>query len=99
MFRWLNLALLVLIIFLSASLFTGRGGIPGLYELHGLINKQEQENAAVAKRVSSLTQKVEALKNDLGAVEEVAREEMGLIMPGEIFIRILDNPDADTRRQ
>ena len=89
--KWVNSLLLVVVVYLSWSLATDRG-LLSLYKLQQLIVKQQAENADIEERVAMLSREVEALKTSIDAVEEIAREEMGLIRPGEIFIRTLKKP-------
>ena len=96
--KWINLVLSFVIVGLSWSLLSDRG-LLSLHELHQLLSKQQAENAAIEERVNALGQEVAALKTSPHAVEEIAREEMGLIRPGEIFIRIVKNPPPHAPRQ
>ena len=96
--KWINWALSCVIAVLLWSLLSDRG-LFSLYELHQLLAKQQEENAAIAERVSVLSREVAALKTSSYAVEEIAREEMGLIRHGEIFIRIFKNPPAPPPQQ
>ena len=53
------------------------------------LNRLKQENAALLERARLLT-------NDPRVLESVAREELGLVRPGEILVKIRDL-DAATR--
>lgn len=56
-------------------------------ELAGTIARQRSENAR-------LREEARRLKDDPGAIEEVARRELGLIKPGERVFIIKDIPPA-----
>ena len=56
-------------------------------ELHGQIEKLNHDN-------QSLTEQVTALKTDPKAIEKIAREDMGLVRPGETIFK-LPPPSTD----
>ncbi len=81
--RPLRILLIVLGILLAASLLGERG-------LIGLI-QMRQTRAALAREVERLTatnaalaDEVRALRTDPGRLEAIAREELGLVKPGEL---------------
>ena len=43
---------------------------------------------ALAEDNERLRREIEGLKNDVGAIEDIAREELGMVYPGEVIIRI-----------
>jgi len=49
----------------------------------------EQDNQQLRERNDRLHAEVIDIKSRLGAIEEKARSELGLIKPGETFIRII----------
>ena len=49
----------------------------------------EQDNEQLRERNDRLHAEVIDIKSRLGAIEEKARSELGLIKPGETFIRII----------
>lgn len=54
-------------------------------ELHNQINQLDQENRKLQDRV-------ERLKTDPGAIEKIAREQMGLARPGEMIFPLSPQP-------
>jgi cell division protein FtsB len=81
--RPLRILLLVLGVLLAASLLGERG-------LIGLI-QMSQTRAALARDVdrlaatnAALAKEVRALRTDPGRIEAIAREELGLVKPGEL---------------
>jgi cell division protein FtsB len=57
-------------------------------QLHGEIDRLNQENGELSKQV-------QALRTDPKAVERVAREEMGLARPGEMIFKLPEQPQEN----
>lgn len=57
-------------------------------QLRGEIDRLNREN-------QELAQNVNALKTDPGAIEKIAREEMGLARPGEMIFKMPATPAGD----
>jgi cell division protein FtsB len=72
-------------IFGSHGLLAMRRTQSQIQELHGEIDRLNQEN-------SNLNKQVQALRTDPKAVERIAREEMGLARPGEMIFKLPDEP-------
>jgi cell division protein FtsB len=84
----LGLAVLLLAIhdvFGSHGLLAMRRTQSQIQELHGEIDRLNQENGHLNKQV-------QALRGDPKAVERIAREEMGLARPGEMIFKLPDKP-------
>lgn len=88
------LALLLLI--MQYSLWIGDHGETAVIQLRKAVAQQQHENEGLRQRNSSLAAEVEDLKSGEGAVEERARNELGMIKPGETFYRVVP---AGTMRQ
>jgi cell division protein FtsB len=58
----------------------------------------EQSLADVRAENARLREEAELLKDDAGAIEDLARRELGLIKPGEKLFILKDVPQTDTRR-
>jgi|MudIll2142460700_1097286.scaffolds.fasta_scaffold300061_2 cell division protein FtsB len=91
--RPLRIILLVLVILLAASLLGDRGLIR-LIQMH-------QTRAALAREVerlsatnAALADEVRALRTDPGRIEAIAREELGLVKPGELVYEFRGAPPA-----
>ncbi|WP_100656243.1 cell division protein FtsB [Alteromonas flava] len=83
------LILLVLLAALQYRLWFGKHSIPDLWELQSKIDEQVQQNANLTQRNELLKADINDLKIGLEAIEERARNELGLIKQGETFYRIL----------
>jgi len=89
-FRLITLVLLALLIFLQLQLWTGDGGRKQVEDLRASVDRQRVENRALEARNEALEAEVVDLKEGQSAVEERARSELGMILPGEVFYRVVD---------
>ena len=91
MLRWLVLLLLVLAVLLQARLWSGPSGLPEVHKLERAVEAQRERNRMLDQRNRALAAEVDDLKLGEAAVEERAREELGLIKPGETFFRVIED--------
>jgi len=85
-------ATLVLVLLgLQFRLWAGLGSLEHIHQLHGEIEAQTLANAILEQRNSVLLDEVDELKSGLDAVEERARNELGLIGGNEIFYLIVED--------
>lgn len=101
--RWALLGLLTLLAGLQLKLWHGEGGRAEVEELRQAVRQQEKLNAELRRRNADLAAEVEDLKTGEAAVEERARQELGMIKPGEVFYRVVpegavENP-AEPKRE
>ncbi|UAA38116.1 cell division protein FtsB [Paraneptunicella aestuarii] len=87
--RAVSLVLLVCLALLQYRLWFGKHSIPDYWRQKQEVQQQELQNAKLRQRNSLLRADVQDLKIGLEAIEERARNELGLIKPGETFYRIL----------
>ena len=94
--RWTVLVLLVLIVALQLRLWTGTAGMPGVHRLEVRIARQRAENEALRKRNDALAADVADLKSGREAIEDRARQELGMTRPGEVFYQVIETvpPEA-----
>jgi cell division protein FtsB len=97
--RIVLLLLLVLLAWLQYRLWFGNGGEREVAQLRAQVQQQERDNAGLQQRNDALAAEVEDLKSGEAAVEERARNELGMIKPGETFYRVIEpqlpaEPDA-----
>ncbi|MGY0504583.1 cell division protein FtsB [Luteimonas sp. e5] len=89
----LLLLLLGLLAWLQYRLWFGVGGEYEVRMLRAQIERQKAENEALQRRNDALAAEVRDLKDPSSggaAIEERARDEFGLIRPGETFYRVVD---------
>ncbi len=101
------IAVLILIfIGLQYRLWVGEGSFADINRLEQQIDVQELENAELEQRNAELHNEVAELQTGMDAIEEHARNELGLIKEGETFFLIIEeetpadlspvvNPDSE----
>lgn len=87
--------LLVLFVLLQFKLWLGEGGFREVTRLELRVESQQQKNEELLQRNARLQAEVEDLRERLDAVEERARNELGLIKPDEEFYQVIPPPPAD----
>jgi len=89
--KFVNGALLLLLIIMLWTRWFGTGGSQELREKQALYEIQLEKNKELQARNEKLIAEVEDLNKGLEAIEERARSEMGLIKPGETFIQVIED--------
>ncbi len=87
--RVLLAILLLILILLQLKMWFGEGGFSDARRLEQRVEEQAKENEALAQRNRVLQAEVEDLRQGLGAVEERARSELGLIKENEEFYQVV----------
>ena len=87
--KWIPVVLLVLLGLLQYRLWFGKNSIPDYLNREQEVQAQAEQNANLAQRNALLEADINDLKIGLEAIEESARNELGLIKRGETFYRIL----------
>ena len=94
--RVLMLVLLALLALLQYKLWFGSGGHREVAALRAQVTAQEAENLRLQQRNEALAAEVEDLKSGEAAIEERARSELGMVKPGEVFYRVVDDARTST---
>lgn len=96
--RVVTLILFVILVLLQFKLWLGEGGFREVARLETRVEDQRQQNDDLLQRNAELQAEVEDLRERLEAVEERARNELGLIKPAEQFYQVVppppDNPET-----
>ncbi len=87
--RLLIAALLLLLVLLQLLFWFGESGQERVRELERAVEMQNEENAELVTRNAALQAEVEDLREGLDAIEERARNELGLIREGEVFYQVV----------
>jgi cell division protein FtsB len=87
----LGLALLAL----QYRLWLADDGFRATWSLQRSVESQAAENEGLAARNERLAAEVRDLKQGLEAVEEIARNDLGMIVEGETFYQVAADDDDD----
>ncbi|KAF1698386.1 cell division protein FtsB [Pseudoxanthomonas jiangsuensis] len=90
--RWVLLGLVLLLGWLQYRLWFGIGSAGEVAALESQVEHQRRENGGLQERNAALAAEVRDLKEGVAAVEERARSELGMIKPGEVFYRVVEDP-------
>ena len=94
--RLVGVLLLALIAGLQYGLWFGKGSWLRVWEIDRKVSEQRRVNEALAVRNAALDAEVDDLKEGLGAIEERARNELGMIRHDEIFFQVLERASGDS---
>jgi cell division protein FtsB len=87
--RWIpTLLLLMLLLVLQAQLWFGRGSLPDVTSMRAQLDAMQAQNAASRLRNAQIASEVRDLEEGLDMVEELARMELGMVKPNEIFVQM-----------
>jgi cell division protein FtsB len=93
--RLVALLLIALIASLQYGLWLGKGSWLRVWEIDRKISEQQRINERLAARNDALDAEVRDLKEGLGAIEERARNELGMIRSDEVFFQVLERAAGD----
>jgi cell division protein FtsB len=80
--------LIALLLILHVQLWSGRGSVPNVAEMHRKLDAQKAANVQAQQANERLATEVGDLKEGLETVEEKARSELGMVKPNEVYIQI-----------
>lgn len=75
---------------MQVRLWLGEGSIHEVLAMNNAVSEQQQKNQLLSERNRQLEAEVIDLKNKLDALEERARQDLGMIKQGEIFYQFTD---------
>jgi cell division protein FtsB len=87
--RLLSTALFILLLLLLYGLFFGKQNLFDLMEQQARLAQLTEETKVLRERNERIRIDVNDIKTRLGAIEGLARSELGLIKPGETFYQIV----------
>lgn len=93
MLKWIAAILLILLLGLQYQLWVGEGSLAHMSRLNAEIAQKNQDNDRLQQRNEILQTEVRELKSGLEAIEERARNELGMIKEGETFYLLIDEPE------
>ena len=83
-------ALLLVMLGLQQRLLVAQGNLFDLGDLQARVERERDQVEQLTERNAQLQAEVDDLRTGLTAVEDRARSELGMIKPGETFIRVID---------
>ncbi len=92
--KWFAAALAVGVLLLQYRLWLSGDGLSEVLRLEAAVSAQQSENARLSERNRQLAAEVRDLKQGYAALEERARNDLGMIGGNETFFQIA----ADARR-
>ena len=87
--RILSVGLFILLLLLLYALFFGKQNLFDLMGQQARLAQLTEETKVLRQRNERIRVDVKDIKTRLGAIEGLARSELGLIKPGETFYQIV----------
>lgn len=88
--RVLALVFAILIAALQWPLWVGKGGWLRVWQLDQQVQERKAQNVQLFERNNALEADVRDLKTGTDAIEERARNELGMVRQDEVFFQVLD---------
>ncbi len=88
--RGLVIVLFVALVLIQYPLWWGKGGWFEVWEMRRQVSAQHALNEGLRLRNAALEAEVRDLQTGTDAIEERARQELGLVSPDEIFVRVVE---------
>ncbi|MCB2018407.1 MAG: septum formation initiator family protein [Hydrogenophaga sp.] len=86
--RFIPGLLITLLLVLHAQLWFGRGSVPQVSRMKTELAVLESVNRQAQLRNDRVASEVRDLQEGLGMIEEMARQDLGMVRPNEIFVQI-----------
>ena len=96
--KFIALLLVLLLVMMQVNIWLTKDGYSRLAEIKELIQDQQKENNEMVSRNSQLKEEIKDLKDGYSAIEEKAREDIGMIKEGEEFYLLTEpRPDLEAK--
>ena len=96
--RFIAIILGLLFLILQYDLWLGEGSLATVWRLQQEITAQKEENKKISERNKALVAEVNDLKKGKSAIEERARNELGMIKKGETYIQVVDDKNKKDKK-
>lgn len=83
------------VLFLTGVGVYGWRGVVRLQQMRGQLEALERDNASLRQQAARLTQAIERLRNDPAYLEQIAREEQGMVRPGDTILKFPPRDKTD----
>jgi len=90
--KFISLILIILLVVIQYRLWIGNGSLTEVHHLEQTRRDLRKDIRQLQERNQSLAAEVNDLKHGNDAIEERARNEMGLIKNDEVFYQIIHQP-------
>mgnify|MGYP003332731423 CR=1 FL=1 len=87
--KWLAVVLLFVVLATQYRLWISDDGLRGVSQLREQVASQKAENERLAERNRQLAEEVRDLKQGSAALEERARNDLGMISPNEVYYQVV----------
>jgi len=96
--KFITLLFVLILLIMQVNIWLTKEGYSRIVEIKGLMQDQQQENDEMSSRNSQLKEEIKDLKDGYAAIEEKAREDIGMIKEGEEFYLITEpRPDLELK--
>ncbi len=96
--KFIALLLVLFLVMMQVNIWLTKDGYSRLAEIKELIQDQQKENNEMVSRNSQLKEEIKDLKDGYSAIEEKAREDIGMIKEGEEFYLLTEpRPDLEAK--
>lgn len=89
--RFVPALLIALLLVLHVQLWFGRGSVPQVSQMKQELTALDLANRDAQQRNQQIANEVNDLQEGLDMVEELARQDLGMVKPNEIFVQIAQN--------
>ena len=86
--------LAALILLIQYPLWLGKGGWLRAWQVEESLSKQKSKNTQLEVRNAALAAEVRDLKQGSEAIEERARQELGMVRNDEVFFQYVERPNT-----
>lgn len=88
--KFLAAGLVIILVLLQYRLWLGDGGMREVHRLRAEIGVQHEQNRELTERNRTLAAEVQDLKKGTVAIEERARNDLGMVGQGETFYQVVE---------
>lgn len=88
--RLLTLCMIGVVILLQYRIWFGQNGVSEYQQLSSEVERQSASNATLKQRNQLIYADIRDLREASEAVEERARNELGMVKPAETFFRLIE---------
>lgn len=96
--RLITTGLVIFLVLLQYRLWFGKNSVPDYLSLQSEVSRQQVANEKLKQRNKLLYADTDDLKLGVEAIEERARNELGMIKEGETFFRLIPSDSKEDKR-